>query len=400
MSTEMAVVQDPAVGICPWTPETNGESLEGWAKARLEQYQSGIDQLLAVEGARTVENTLRLFDDAQAELATVGQHASLLDSVHPQKDVRDMAQALTQRVSEIGTLLSLNQEVYHALSAIDAAEADAATRHYLERTLLQYRLSGVDRDETTRARIKELQDKATEISLAFSRNVQEGAKHIIVSNGDLDGLPEDYLKAHPPAEDGTISLSTDFPDMQPLMTYATSAGVRRLMFLAYHTRAYPQNKELLLELLKTRQELATILGYRSWADLATADQMMQSAENMQSFLNELEEASRAGAEREFAMVFDFAKKQQPDLPSIDLAARGYWYEQYRRSAFQFDSQSVRPYFPYAQVEPGILRTAEKLFHVRFVQVRDAELWHPSVTAWQVFDAAGSGERQFSGQHLK
>ncbi len=80
--------------------------------------------------------------------------------------------------------------------------------------------------------------------------------------------------------------------------------------------------------------------------------MMQSAENMQSFLNELEEASRAGAEREFAMVFDFAKKQQPDLKEIDLAARGYWYEQYRRSAFQFDSQSVRPYFPYAQVEPG------------------------------------------------
>ncbi len=224
MSTEMAVVQDPAVGICPWTPETNGESLEGWAKARLEQYQGSIDQLLAVEGARTVENTLRPFDDAQAELATVGQHASLLDSVHPQKDVRDMAQALTQKVSEIGTLLSLNQEVYHALSAIDATEADAATRHYLERTLLQYRLSGVDRDETTRSRIKELQDKATEISLAFSRNVQEGAKHIIVSNGDLDGLPEDYLKAHPPSEDGTISLSTDFPDMQPLMTYAKQRG--------------------------------------------------------------------------------------------------------------------------------------------------------------------------------
>jgi thimet oligopeptidase len=395
MSVDMAVEHDPVVSGRPWTPEVDGKpsgvSLEAWANARLEQYQSSIDRLLAVEGARTIENTLRPFDDAQAELATVGQHASLLDSVHPEKDVRDMAQALTQKVSEIGTLLSLNQEVYQALSAIDLAEADAATRHYLERTLLQYRLSGVDRDAATRARIKELQDKATEISLAFSRNVQDGAKHIIVSDGDLDGLPEDYLTAHPPAEDGTISLSTDFPDMQPLMTYATSAEVRRLMFLAYHTRAYPQNKELLLNLLKTRQELATILGYRSWADLATADQMMLSAERMQSFLNELEEASRPGAEREFAMVFEFARKQRPDLKEIDLAARGYWYEQYRRFAFQFDSQSVRPYFPYAQVEPGILKTAEKLFHVRFEQVRDADVWHPSVTAWQVFDAADSGD---------
>ncbi len=373
-----------------WSARTDGKagaaSLEAWAGRRLAHYQRCVDQLLAVAAPRTIANTLRPFDDAQAELAAVGQQSSLLNSVHPKKEVRDQAQALTQKVSEIGTELSLNQEVYKALSAIDLDSGDPATRHYLERTLLQYRLSGVDRDDPTRAKIKELQDKATEISLAFSRNVQEGAKHIRVTASDLAGLPDDYLKAHPPAEDGRITLSTDFPDMQPLMTYATDANVRRLMFLAYQTRAYPQNKDLLLSLLKIRQELATILGYKSWADLATADQMMQSAERMQSFLNELESASKTGAEREFAMVFDFARQQQPGLKEIDLAARGYWYEQYRRSAFQFDSQSVRPYFPYAQVEPGILRTAEKLFHVRFEQDKEAEVWHPSVTAWKVFDA--------------
>jgi thimet oligopeptidase len=393
MNVETVEVQEVQASRRPWTPNPEGKadaaSVERWANSRLEAYRSSIDKLLAVEGVRTIENTLRPFDDAQAELAAVGQQASLLDSVHPVKEVRDAAQALTQKVSEIGTLLSLNQDVYHALSAIDLSASDSATRHYVERTLLQYRLSGVDRDAATRARIKELQDQATEISLAFSRNVQEGARHITVTSEDLDGLPEDYLKAHPPAEDGSITLSTDFPDMQPLMTYARSASVRRLMFLAYHTRAHPQNQELLLKLLKVRQELATILGYKTWADLATADQMMQSAEKMQRFLDDLEEASRAGAQREFSMVFDFAKSQDPALKEIDLAARGYWYEQYRRSAFQFDSQSVRPYFPYAQVEPGILRTAEKLFHVRFEQDREAEVWHPSVTAWKVFDGEGS-----------
>jgi len=405
MSLDLGVAQEPRAAestvtnlrpVHAWSGppagKTSAVSLDAWVGDRLANYERCIGRLLAVTGQRTVENTLRPFDDAQAELAAVGQQSSLLDSVHPEKEVRDKAQALTQKVSEVGTLLSLNQDVYRALSAIDLSSADSATRHYLERTLLQYRLSGVDRDDATRARIKELQDKATEISLAFSRNVQEGAKHIQVMPADLEGLPDDYLNAHPPAEDGTISLSTDFPDMQPLMTYAKNAQVRRLMFLAYHTRAFPQNKELLLNLLKTRQELATILGYKSWADLATADQMMQSAERMQSFLNELESASRAGAEREFNMVFDFARQQQPDLKEIDLAARGYWYEQYRRSAFQFDSQSVRPYFPYAQVEPGILRTAEKLFHVRFEQDKEAEVWHPSVTAWKVFDAGADAKQ--------
>ena len=64
------------------------------------------------------------------------------------------------------------------------------------------------------------------------------------------------------------------------------------MFLAYNTRAYPANKELLEQLLATRQEIATVLGFRSWADLATADQMMGSAANVRTFLAKLDEASR------------------------------------------------------------------------------------------------------------
>ena len=67
------------------------------------------------------------------------------------------------------------------------------------------------------------------------------------------------------------------------------------MFLAYNTRAYPANQQILLDLLATRQEIATVLGFRSWADLATADQMMGSAANVRTFLAKLDEASREGA---------------------------------------------------------------------------------------------------------
>jgi thimet oligopeptidase len=83
--------------------------------------------------------------------------------------------------------------------------------------------------------------------------------------------------------------------MQPVMTFAASAALRERMFLAYNTRAYPANQQILLDLLATRQEIATVLGFRSWADLATADQMMGSAANVRTFLAKLDEASRDGA---------------------------------------------------------------------------------------------------------
>ena len=81
------------------------------------------------------------------------------------------------------------------------------------------------------------------------------------------------------------------------------------MFLAYNTRAYPANKQILLDLLATRQEIASVLGFRSWADLATADQMMGSAANVRTFLAKLDEASREGARREHELVLEFVREQ-------------------------------------------------------------------------------------------
>jgi thimet oligopeptidase len=173
--------------------------------------------------------------------------------------------------------------------------------------------------------------------------------------------------------------------MQPVMTFAASPDLRLRMFLAYNTRAYPANRQLLLDLLAVRQEVASILGFASWADLATANQMMGSAAKMKNFIGELEQASRAGAEKEYDMVLAFARSQQPGLAALKSSDRGYWYEQYRRQAFDFDSQSVRPYFPYAAVEQGILDTAARLFHVSFQRNREVAVWHPQVSTWDVYD---------------
>ena len=191
-----------SVIVHPWNPTGTGpvdeKSLESWVEERLLRHRTAIERLLAAEGPRTLENTLRAYDDAVAELSAVGSLTGLLHSVYPEKPVRDAAEALLQKIAQAGVELSLNRDVYRALEKIDASGADAATKHYLERTLLQYRLAGVDKDDATRARIKELQDKATLASLHFGRNVQEGGKTVVVENAEeLEGLPADFLDSHP-----------------------------------------------------------------------------------------------------------------------------------------------------------------------------------------------------------
>ena len=413
---ETKAITPPELQLNPWTSNPSAEpaksgsqeqdggrltaaALKAWVDAKLEGQRRCIEQLVSATAPRTLENTLRLYDDAVAALSAAGSQASLLDSVYPEKEVRDKARELTQRVAEEGTALSLNQDVFHALEGMDFSSADAATRHYVSQTLLNYRLAGVDKDEPTRLRVRQLYDRATELSLAFSNNVQENVNRLEVpAASELDGLPPDYIKNHPPDEQGVITLTTDYPDMQPVMTFAKSEDLRLRMFRAYNTRAYPVNRQVLLDLLQVREEIASILGFASWADLATANQLIASAANMKTFIAELERASRSGAEREYHMVLEFARQQQPGLTALKSSDRGYWYEQYRRTAFDFDSQSVRPYFPYEQVEKGVLATAEKLFHVHFEPAKEAQVWDPSVTAWDVYDRGQPVGRFYLDMH--
>jgi thimet oligopeptidase len=368
-----------------WVGKLDRAFAEKWVNDHLAKEQKNIDELLAVKGPRTLDNTLRLYDNAQNEIGLAAE-AYLMFSLAPQKEVRDAAQALAQHVQEINSALGLNQPVYRALSAIDVSAADPATRHYMERTLLEYRLAGVDKDEATRAEIRKRLDHISDLSLKFGRNVQENVNHVTAKDkAELAGLPADFIATHPAAADGSIDLTTVETDYGPVMDYAASEALRKRMYLAYNTRAYPANKEILLDVLKTRYELAKILGYSGFADLATADQMIGSAANMKKFLAEVDQASRPAARREFDMLTAFARQKQPDLQRIPAYGRSYWEEQYAQANFHFDSQSVRTYFPYERVQQGILDTAAKLFHIQFKPAADTPVWDPSVSAWDVFD---------------
>ncbi len=382
-----------------WNGLTGPEDAQRWVASHLEDARAAVRELLSVSGPRTAENTLALYDRAVWHLRMAGSQAHVMFMVFPAAGVRDAVQALSQEVSAESVALSLNQEVYRALESIDGSNDDEATKYYLERTLLGYRLAGVDRDEATRNRIRALADRTTELGMQFSRTVQDDVRRITVDDpNDLRGLPGDYLTRHGVTEQegklvasGDVVITTDPPEMSPVMSYAGSAALRRKLYLQYNDRGYPANKQVLLDLLSAREEMAEVLGFRSWADLATVDQMMGSAQNMRGFLGEVEEAARETALREWAELEAFARERDPQALPLSLSDARFWEEQFRRARYDFDSQSVRPYFPYTQVESGILATAGKLFGVRFERNEAAPVWDPAVKAFDVFEARGNSE---------
>jgi thimet oligopeptidase len=397
-ATAQAPAQPPASDpLHAWVSVKDPAGLDGWISQRLAAEQADIDKLIAVTGPRTVANTLRPFDDAQNELAIAGNNSYLLYALADQPKLRDEGQAMTAKISTAATDLSLNQKVYQALAAIPLPAHDPATRHYIERNLLEYRLSGVDKDDATRAKIRALQDRITDLTLAFNRNIADGTLTVPATRDELNGLPADYIARHKPAADGSYTLTTDEPDVWPVLNFSSSAALRRRMYLAYNGRAYPKNVQVLHDLLAARQELATIMGYPHFADYGTADQMIGTAANVEQLIDQVGSVSKSAAQREHDELLAFAQKQQPDLTNISDSDSSYWSEQYRRSQFSFDAQSVRPYFPFTQVQAGILSTAARLFHVSFKPVKDAAVWDASVDTYDVYDEAAGDKGKLLGR---
>ncbi|HEX8713833.1 MAG TPA: M3 family metallopeptidase [Terracidiphilus sp.] len=383
-----------------WVVAKTPAELQAWVDTRLAAEKADVEKLIAVKGARTMENTLRPFDDAQDELGIAGNNVDLIFSLADAAPLRDKGQALLATISQTATDLSLNRQVYDALKAVPQSGLDPATLYYLKRSLLEYRLAGVDRDDATRAKIRELRDRLTKLSLAFGRNIDDSTLKITATREELDGLPADYIARHKPDEHGVYTLTSDPPDVVPVLDFAKSAELRRRVYLAYNSRAYPQNVQVLRDLLEARQELATTLGYAHYADEASADKMIGSAANIQHLLDQINEVSRSASEKEYEQLLAFAKKRDPQITGISVADSRYWMEQYRRATYDFNAQEVRPYFPYAEVQAGILKTAARLFHVSFKPVEDAVVWDASVATFDVYDdAAGDAGRRLGRIYL-
>jgi thimet oligopeptidase len=399
LATTVAAQQPPIDQPPLWSARPDVDGFEKIENDHLAAAERAIDQIDATKGSRTIDNTLAPYDEAIRQLNAASYFANLMQELHPDESFRNHATAMITRVSKASTALSLNQDVYQALAGLDVSESDAATRYYVRRQLLEFRLAGVNKDDATRAKLKKLQDQLTTDLSAFERNISDDTRTVQVTDvRELDGLPQDFVDSHKPGSDGKISITTNYPDLFPVLQYAKNDDIRRRLWGEWVSRAYPKNRTVLRHIMQERHDIAGLLGYSSWADYNAADKMIGSGSNIANFISELDAATRPLAKREFATLLAEKRKTSPGATQITTYENWRLNELVRRSQYDFDSESIRPYLAYAAVKQGILDTAASLFHVSFRQEMNAPGWDPSVETWDVIENGQMTGRFYLDMH--
>jgi thimet oligopeptidase len=346
-------------------------------------------------GPTTVDGVLVPYNNMLIKIDRSLNLASLYQSVHPDPDMRTVGEDYEQKFSQLITKINLSKPLYDRLSKVSAPEEDAKTNRFLNKELRDFRRAGVDKDQATREKVTKLQEELVVIGQEFAKNIREDVRFILLDSKDeLSGLPDDYIEAHKPGDDGKIKITTDYPDYIPFMSYARSDWRRLELYKEYRRRGYPKNEAVLVQLLEKRYQLAKLLGYKDYAHYATEDKMIKTPEAVENFIVKVSEVASGRAEQDYRELLERLRLEKANAQEVGDWQKTYLEELVKREKYEFDSQKVRPYFQYNRVREGLFNITSKMYNVQYNK-SDIEVWDESVEAYEVW----SGDKMIGRFYL-
>ena len=364
-----------------------------YADAR--QISAACDAALAAAGARVAaletmapgDAWLAAFDDVGAFVEDASGPIYLLQNVHPDPAIRAAAEACTLRWGDFESTLGQNAALFRALKA--ARPRDAIDRGFVDYMAEDFEDSGVALAPAARARAKQINDRITELGQAFSARIRDTKVAIAFTAAELAGVPETAWKDKPRDGEGRFLLGIDYPTLVPVLERAERTATRERLWRAKQDEGGKENLAALAELAQLRREYARLFGLPSFADFQLRRRMAGSTASTGRFLSEVKAAVE---QREMSDLEELRQAKAAHLGTplaatqLDRWDVGFYSERVRKERYAVDQEAFRPYFPPEASLRFVMRIAERMFGIRYVET-PARLWHAEAKAFTVTDAA-------------
>ncbi len=361
-------------------------------RADVDQALAEADRLVAgmveLEPPGSFESVLAPLDAIGDLLARVSGTSAFLGYVHPDAEVRAAGKEVEELISKWGVELTFREDLYRVVktyaSTPDAAALEGEHKRLLEFTMRDFRQAGHELDAGARAAVKEMTHRLVELGVAFERNIAEDDSALIVTEDDLEGLPDGYLESLDACSDeGTYRLTMAYPHVIPFLDNAIRRDLRERLSFLFNNRAVALNRPILEEAVALRHAIARRFGLASWAHKVLEDRMAKTPEAVEEFFTELvpplQAAARADIERMAAMLADDAG--DTELQAWDWR---FYDTKLRREQYGVDQAQVAQYFPLQQVLDGMFEITGDVFGLTYRRV-DAPTWHPDVITYAIAD---------------
>ncbi|KAJ2724082.1 metalloendopeptidase [Coemansia sp. Benny D115] len=362
--------------------------------SRGKQVQDQVAAQTKPTFANTIAPLARYENDHGADSSIV----TFLQNVSQDKAVRDASSDAEQQLGAFHIESMMRADVYRSVRSVfdDKAQLkklDPEDQLLVQKMEEQYRRNGLALQEEQRRRLGEIRKRLSELSIRFSRNINEQDGVVHLTRAELEGLPADYFDGRATVtEDGVEKyvVTTKYPDLVPAMQTAKREETRRKLLCAEEARC-PENIGLLQEAVALRLEAAKLLGYRTHAEFVLEQNMAKTPKAVMDFEHDLRGKLDALASEE---IVEITALKQADRQAAGKAFEGLFNWDYRyysnlikERKHQISDEEVRQYLPMKEVTKGVLDIYQKMLGLRFAKVENPPVWHADVDMYEVWDAS-------------
>ncbi len=375
------------------------EDIKPAIQARIEQVWSTLKQRLSSieQGASpTWENLVAPLEEVSDRLNQTWSPVSHLNGVKNSDELRSVYGECEQLLTEFSTAIDQYEPLYRAYDALASGEdfklLTLPQQKVIKDALRDFRLAGIALPEEKKQRYAEIQQRLSSLATEFANHVLDSTQawnKQFDTTESLAGLPDSALAAAEQTAQQKggqgYMITLDAPSYIAVMTYADDRTLREEVYTAFATRATQgnlDNSPLIDETLALRHELATLLGFKNYAELSLATKMAESPQQVIDFLYELAEKSRPIAEKDLADLTLFAKTEFAidKLEAWDIA---YFSEKLRQRDYAIAQEALRPYFPAEKVMQGMFNVVNQLFDIEIASADNTELYHEDVRFFSI-----------------
>jgi len=371
----------------------------------MQEHLDEINDITDNKDVATFENTIVALERTGETLDKVSDVFFNLLSSNTNDQMDSLAQEISPKLSAHRDSILLNKDLYSRVKSVydsrTTLNLNPEQTRLIEETHKYFVRAGIQLDEQSMERLKEINQQLSSLSVQFDQNLlketNEGFVLVIEDKDQLDGLPKDVVD-----QASALAESEDHPgkwlfkptraSMYPFLTYSTERDLREKLYNSYVKRGDNNNdrdnKNIAIEMSALRIERAKLLGYDTHADFVLENNMAKNTERVNELLNKVWEPALSRAKQEVREMQDLIDSEGGNFK---FAAWDWWHyaEKIRQNKYDFTEAEVKPYFSERKVLAGAFDVANKLFQISFTERFDLPKYRDNIRTFEVKNNEGN-----------
>ena len=343
------------------------------------------------------------FDNTIAKLMTPPNYKTnpqvaackFLQHCHTDAAIREAASGAGKKLAASRVQGRMRKDVYERVKSFSQTDEcqclDDYRKHFVKATLEDFERAGLALSDEDSKKLQELLEKDAAVCSEYGKNLGTDETKLFFAPHELKGCTDDFIQERfGKDEEGKCTVTLKYPDIIPIGQTCEVSETRRLVTQAREgVGAYKNNLDLVLQGITIRKQIATLLGYPSWAEYICSKRMSGSYQAVDDFLLNLQSKLKDAGQQDYQTLLELKKDDDAEATKLDAWDTSFYGNKLLKTKYGVDSEKIKEYFPLDHVVETTLTIYQELLGLTFEELPKGTYWswHHEVRCFIVKDSA-------------